>query len=104
MAKIVDTATFKELVAQDQLLVVDFFATWCGPCKKLSPILDEVGAEFEGKANIVKIDVDESEDLAIEFGIRTVPTVLFFKSGQIVDKFVGAVPKSEVVAKVQAAL
>lgn len=104
MAKIVDTATFKELVAQDQLLVVDFYATWCGPCKKLSPILDEVGAEFEGKATIVKVDVDESEDLAIEFGIRTVPTVLFFKGGQVVDKFVGAVPKSEVVAKVQAAL
>lgn len=104
MAKIVDTATFKELVAQDQLLVVDFYATWCGPCKKLSPILDEVGAEFEDQANIVKVDVDESEDLAIEFGIRTVPTVLFFKGGQVVDKFVGAVPKSEVVAKVQAAL
>lgn len=104
MAKIVDTATFKELVAQDQLLVVDFYATWCGPCKKLSPILDEVGAEFEGKATIVKVDVDESEALAIEFGIRTVPTVLFFKGGQVVDKFVGAVPKSEVVAKVQAAL
>lgn len=104
MAKIVDTATFKELVAQDQLLVVDFYATWCGPCKKLSPILDEVATEFEGQANIVKVDVDESEDLAIEFGIRTVPTVLFFKGGQIVDKFVGAVPKSEVVAKVQAAL
>lgn len=104
MATIVNTQNFKELAAQDGLLVVDFFATWCGPCKKLSPILDEVAEEFAGKANIVKVDIDESEDLAVEFGIRSVPTVLFLKGGQVVDKFVGAVPKSEIVSKVQAAL
>lgn len=104
MATIVNTQSFKELAAQDGLLVVDFFATWCGPCKKLSPILDEVAEEFAGKANIVKVDIDESEDLAVEFGIRSVPTVLFLKGGQVVDKFVGAVPKSEIVNKVQAAL
>ncbi len=104
MATIVNTQRFKELAAQDGLLVVDFFATWCGPCKKLSPILDEVAEEFAGKANIVKVDIDESEDLAVEFGIRSVPTVLFLKGGQVVDKFVGAVPKSEIVSKVQAAL
>ena len=104
MATIVNTQSFKELAAQDDLLVVDFFATWCGPCKKLSPILDEVAEEFAGKANIVKVDIDESEDLAVEFGIRSVPTVLFLKGGQVVDKFVGAVPKSEIVSKVQAAL
>lgn len=104
MATIVNTQSFKELAAQDGLLVVDFFATWCGPCKKLAPILDEVAEEFAGKANIVKVDIDESEDLAVEFGIRSVPTVLFLKGGQVVDKFVGAVPKSEIVSKVQAAL
>lgn len=104
MATIVNTQNFKELAARDGLLVVDFFATWCGPCKKLSPILDEVAEEFAGKANIVKVDIDESEDLAVEFGIRSVPTVLFLKGGQVVDKFVGAVPKSEIVSKVQAAL
>lgn len=104
MATIVNTQRFKELAAQDGLLVVDFFATWCGPCKKLSPILDEVAEEFAGKANIVKVDIDESEDLAVEFGIRSVPTVLFLKGGQVIDKFVGAVPKSEIVSKVQAAL
>lgn len=104
MATIVNTQSFKELAAQEGLLVVDFFATWCGPCKKLSPILDEVAEEFAGKANIVKVDIDESEDLAVEFGIRSVPTVLFLKGGQVVDKFVGAVPKSEIVSKVQAAL
>lgn len=104
MAAIVNTQTFKELVQKDNLLIVDFYATWCGPCKKLAPVLDEVSQEFEGKATIVKVDVDESEDLAVEFGIRTIPTVLFFKGGQIVDKFVGAVPKSEIVSKIQALL
>ncbi|MDO5075135.1 MAG: thioredoxin [Bacteroidales bacterium] len=104
MSNPVNSETFKQLAAQDLLLVADFSATWCGPCKKLSPIIDEVATEFEGKANIVKVDVDESDDLAIEFGIRSVPTVLFIKGGQVVDKFVGALPKSEVVAKVQANL
>ena len=104
MASIVNSAQFNELKGQEGLLVVDFFATWCGPCKKLAPILDEVAEELAGQVNIVKSDVDESEDVAGECGIRTVPTVLFFKGGQVVDKFVGVVPKSEVVAKIQAAL
>jgi len=100
MANVVNSQQFNELKAQDTLLVADFSATWCGPCKALAPILDEVGAEMTGKANVVKIDVDESEDLAIEFGIRSVPTVLFFKNGQIVDKFVGVVPKAQIVEKI----
>lgn len=104
MAQLINAQQFNELKSQDTLLVVDFFATWCGPCKKLSPILDEVGEEFAGKANIVKVDVDESEALAVEYGIRSVPTVLFFKGGKVVDKFVGAIPKSEIVSKVQAQL
>lgn len=73
-------------------------------CKKLSPTLDEVSEEFGEQVNIVKVDVDESEDLAMNYGIRSVPTVLFFKNGQQVDKFVGALPKSEIVAKIQAQL
>ena len=100
IANVVNSQQFNELKAQDTLLVADFSATWCGPCKALAPILDEVGAEMTGKANVVKIDVDESEDLAIEFGIRSVPTVLFFKNGQIVDKFVGVVPKAQIVEKI----
>lgn len=104
MANLINSQQFNELKGQDKLLVVDFFATWCGPCKKLSPTLDEVGEELGDKVNIVKVDVDESEDLAVEFGIRSVPTVLFFKGGQIVDKFVGAVPKKEIVEKIQAQL
>ena len=104
MAQLINAQQFNELKSQNTLLVVDFFATWCGPCKKLSPTLDEVGEEFAGKANIVKVDVDESEALAVEYGIRSVPTVLFFKGGNVVDKFVGAIPKSEIVSKVQAQL
>lgn len=101
MARLINSTDFPALVQDDKLLVVDFFATWCGPCKKLSPTLDEVSKEFGDRVNIVKVDVDESEDLAMTYGIRSVPTVLFFKNGQQVDKFVGALPKSEIVSKIE---
>ena len=104
MARLINSSEFSGLIQEDKLLVVDFFATWCGPCKKLSPTLDEVSEELGEQVNIVKVDVDESEDLAMDYGIRSVPTVLFFKNGQQVDKFVGALPKSEIVAKIQAQL
>ena len=101
MARLINSTDFPALVQDDKLLVVDFFATWCGPCKKLSPTLDEVSEEFGDRVNIVKVDVDESEDLAMTYGIRSVPTVLFFKKGQQVDKFVGTLPKSEIVSKIE---
>ena len=104
MARLINSSEFSGLLQEDKLLVVDFFATCCGPCKKLSPTLDEVSEELGEQVNIVKVDVDESEDLAMDYGIRSVPTVLFFKNGQQVDKFVGALPKSEIVAKIQAQL
>lgn len=104
MARLINSSEFSGLLQEDKLLVVDFFATWCGPCKKLSPTLDEVSEELGEQVNIVKVDVDESEDLAMDYGIRSVPTVLFFKNGQQVDKFVGALPKSEIVTKIQAQL
>lgn len=104
MARLINSSEFSGLLQEDKLLVVDFYATWCGPCKKLSPTLDEVSEELGEQVNIVKVDVDESEDLAMNYGIRSVPTVLFFKNGQQVDKFVGALPKSEIVAKIQAQL
>ena len=102
MARLINSSEFSGLLQEDKLLVVDFYATWCGPCKKLSPTLDEVSEELGEQVNIV--NVDESEDLAMDYGIRSVPTVLFFKNGQQVDKFVGALPKSEIVAKIQAQL
>ena len=104
MARLINSSEFSGLLQEDKLLVVDFFATWCGPCKKLSPTLDEVSEELGEQVNIVKVDVDESEDLAMNYGIRSVPTVLFFKNGQQVDKFLGALPKPHTVAMIPAQL
>ena len=74
--------------------VIDFYATWCGPCKKIAPIIEELAAEFDGKIAVGKCDVDENDEIAAQYGIRNIPTVLFIKDGQVVDKHVGAAPKS----------
>lgn len=75
-------------------LVLDLWATWCGPCRMVSPILSELAQEYDGKLVLGKCDVEENDDIALEFGVRNIPTILFFKNGQLVDKFVGAAPKS----------
>lgn len=85
-------------------LVVDFWATWCGPCRMVGPIIAELANEYEGKIAVGKCDVDENEDVAAEFGIRNIPTILFFKNGQIVDKFVGAASKATIEEKFKALL
>ena len=84
--------------------VIDFWATWCGPCRMLAPIIAELAKEYEGKIVVGKCDVEENEDLAQEFAIRNIPTVLFFKGGEIVDKVVGAVSKTKLDEKFQALL
>lgn len=84
--------------------VIDFWATWCGPCRMLAPIIAELAKEYDGKVVVGKCDVEENEDLAQEFGIRNIPTVLFFKGGEIVDKVVGAVSKAKLDEKFQALL
>ena len=84
--------------------MIDFSATWCGPCKKIAPIIEELTAEYEGKVNIFKCDVDENDELTSKFGIRNVPTVIFLKGEEVVDKHVGAAPKSTFVEKVEALL
>lgn len=84
--------------------VIDFWATWCGPCRMLAPIIAELAKEYEGKVVVGKCDVEENEDLAQEFGIRNIPTVLFFKGGEMVDKVVGAVSKAKLDEKFQALL
>ncbi len=76
-------------------LVVDLWATWCGPCRMVGPIIEELSNEYEGKVVVGKCDVEENDDIAMEFGVRNIPTVLFFKNGQLVDKFVGAAAKSK---------
>ena len=85
-------------------LVVDMWAPWCGPCRMLGPVISELAEDYDGKIVVGKCDVDENEDVAMEFGIRNIPTVLFFKGGQLVDKFVGAASKSTLVEKFRALL
>jgi thioredoxin 1 len=80
----------------DQPLVVDFWATWCGPCRMVAPIIEELAEAYAGKVVIGKCDVEDNEDLAAEFGIRNIPTILFFKGGEVVNKLVGAQPKAKI--------
>lgn len=85
-------------------MVVDFWATWCGPCKAIAPIIAELAEEYDGRLVVGKCDVEENDELALEFGIRNIPTILFFKNGEIVDKFVGATTKSKLQEKFEAIL
>ena len=95
---------FSELMATDKPVVIDFWATWCGPCRMVGPIIEELAGEYDGRVVIGKCDVDENDDLPSQFGIRNIPTVLFFKGGQLVDKQVGSAPKPTYVAKIEALL
>lgn len=85
---------FEKLKNGDKPLVVDLWATWCGPCRMVSPIMEELSNEYDGRVVVGKCDVEDNDDIAMEFGVRNIPTVLFFKDGQLVDKFVGAAPKN----------
>ena len=104
MALEVTDANFEELVNAGKPMVLDFWAEWCGPCRMVSPIIDELATEYEGKVTIGKMDVDNNNDVVAQFGIRNIPTVLFFKAGKLVDIQVGAALKSAFVAKIDALL
>ena len=104
MAKVATDANFAELLNTDQPVLVDFWATWCGPCKAITPIVEEIAAEYEGKAVVAKCNVDECDDVPMEYGIRSIPTLLFFKGGEVVDKHVGAINKADLKAKIDALL
>ena len=95
---------FASLKAGNLPLVVDFWATWCGPCRMIAPIIEELAADFDGQIVVGKCDVEENDDLAAEFGIRDIPTILFFKNGEIVDKRIGAQPKAKLEEKFKALL
>jgi thioredoxin 1 len=105
MALELTDSNFQELVLKsDKPVLVDFWAVWCGPCRMVSPIVEELAKEYEGRAVVGKLDVDNNPNVSAQFGIRNIPTLLIFKNGQIVDKQVGAVPKSVLAAKLDAQL
>lgn len=104
MAKIATNTTFQELLQDTKLVVVDFWAVWCGPCRMLSPILDEVEEEMADKITVVKVNVDDADQIAMQYRIMSIPTLLFFKNGQIVDKTVGAMPKNQLIDKINSNL
>ena len=103
MALELTDANFDELVLKsDKPVLVDFWAVWCGPCRMVGPIVEELSGGYEGKAVIGKVDVDNNPEISAKFGIRNIPTLLFFKNGEIVDKQVGAAPKQTFSAKLDA--
>lgn len=91
----ITTDNFEKYKNGDLPFVLDLWATWCGPCRMVGPIIEELSNEYEGKVVVGKCDVEDNDDIAMEFGVRNIPTVLFFKNGQLVDKFVGAAAKSK---------
>lgn len=100
----ITSENFETLKNGQNPLVVDFWATWCGPCRMVAPIISELAEKYDGKLVVGKCDVEESEELAAEFGIRNIPTILFFKNGEIVDKLVGAAGKQKFEEKFEALL
>jgi thioredoxin 1 len=93
-----------EVLDSDVPVLVDFWATWCGPCRMIAPIVRELSSEYEGKAKVCKLDVDSAQKTAAEFGIRSIPTLLIFKGGKVADQLIGAVHKQQITEKLEASL
>lgn len=96
-----DDSFENEVLKSDKPVLIDFWAAWCGPCRMIAPVIEELSNEYDGKAKICKLDVDNNQQTAMQFGIRSIPTLLIFKGGEVVDTIVGAVPKEQIVSKLQ---
>lgn len=97
-------SNFQEVISSDKPVLVDFWAEWCGPCKMIGPVVEEIAGDYNEKAIVGKMDVDANSTIPAQFGIRSIPTLMIFKGGELVDKIVGAVPKHVLVQKLDAAL
>ncbi len=104
MAQHITSENFDALCNTGKPMVLDFWATWCGPCRRMAPVIDELAEEYDGRAVVGKCDIEEDEDLPMRFGVRSIPTILFIKDGQVVDKQIGACSKSTLQQKLEAML
>jgi thioredoxin 1 len=103
MAKEFNDANFQaDVLASDKLTVVDFWAEWCGPCRAIGPVIEELSKEYDGKINVGKVNVDNNPQVSMSYGITSIPAILFIKGGKVVDKLVGAQPKGNFVKKIEA--
>ena len=100
MALEITDSNWEELLKGDKPVVMDFWAEWCGPCRMIAPIVDEAAKEYEGKVVVGKVDIDNNSNITVQFGIRNIPTLLFFKGGELADKHVGAIRKPDVIEKI----
>lgn len=104
MALTIKDDNFEAIVAEGKPVVLDFWATWCGPCRMIAPVVEELAGEYEGKVVIGKCNVDENEDVPVKYSIRNIPTLLFFKNGELVDRMVGAASKADIAKKLDSLL
>ena len=104
MAQTINSGNFEALVATGKPLVLDFWATWCGPCRRLAPVIEELAKDYDGTAIVGKCDIEEDSDLPVRFGVQSIPNVVFIKDGKLVDRSIGLVPRSVLEEKIKAML
>ncbi|HET7153163.1 MAG TPA: thioredoxin [Candidatus Kapabacteria bacterium] len=104
MLQVTDSTFNQEVLNSDKPVLIDFWAVWCGPCRMIAPIVEELAQEYDGKIKVAKVDVDANQEIAINYGIRSIPTLMIFKGGKVVEQIIGAVPKKHIVERLNAHL